>query len=389
MRVVVLLCVMGLASVAAAAPAATDCLAARKGKTTVKIDSSPPGATIFLGDKACGIVGTTPWTGKLAPGPVIVMIERQSYLPVTQTLTVTAKPNLLVMNIALARTNIGTVDIRADADPNITGAQVLIDDVAKGSAPIVLQVPGGRRKLELKKPGFDPFVQYLDVVDSGSQSLLPVLVPTVIAKYKLVIEADVVGAEVWIAGTQRGVTPLLAELAAGTYELELRTATTKPWKQTVVMQSDQVVRVKLVAAGPPASAGTLRITSPIAGEVSIDGAVAGKTPFETKLAAGEYWVVVRASGYKPFERRVTITAAAKTELIATAVRIAEVRVESMPAGSSVFVDGTRAGATPITLQLELGEHRIFIERPGYQRHEEKVKLVVGAPMITILARLQP
>jgi hypothetical protein len=38
-----------------------------KGSQEVTIDSFPPGATIYINDKACGELGKTPWRGKLPP----------------------------------------------------------------------------------------------------------------------------------------------------------------------------------------------------------------------------------------------------------------------------------------------------------------------------------
>ena len=53
---------------------AQSCPAQKTGKYTVKIDSAPQGATVYIGDKACGPVGNTPWTGKLNKGDVAVTL---------------------------------------------------------------------------------------------------------------------------------------------------------------------------------------------------------------------------------------------------------------------------------------------------------------------------
>ena len=42
--------------------ASADC--PKTGRYSVKIDSAPPGAPIYVGDKTCQ-VGVTPWEGKL------------------------------------------------------------------------------------------------------------------------------------------------------------------------------------------------------------------------------------------------------------------------------------------------------------------------------------
>jgi hypothetical protein len=132
---------------------------------TLRIDSSPSGATVYLGDRSCGVVGVTPWTGKLVPGPVNVMLERPSYEPATRELTVTRKRYQSAV-VPLVRTNAGLIDVRADADPGVTGATVTIDGQPGGTAPIVLKATGGRHQLEIKQAGFETFAQAIEVVDS-------------------------------------------------------------------------------------------------------------------------------------------------------------------------------------------------------------------------------
>ncbi len=52
-------------------------------------------------------------------------------------------------------------------------------------------------------------------------------------------------------------------------------------------------------------------------------------------------------------------------------------VTSIPAGSSVIVDGKLYGQTPATLHLSAGVHRILLVN-GTQRHEEAVNVDPGS-----------
>jgi hypothetical protein len=65
-----------------------------KGSQEVTIDSFPPGATIYINDKACGGLGKTPWRGKLPPsigaatGTFTAILERPGEPLVTREFTV-------------------------------------------------------------------------------------------------------------------------------------------------------------------------------------------------------------------------------------------------------------------------------------------------------------
>jgi hypothetical protein len=371
-------------------PAANACLAARTGKYTLRIDSAPQGATVYVGAKSCGVVGVTPWTGKLVPGPVTVMLERPSYEPVTRELTVTRKRYQSTV-VPLVRTNAGMIDVRADADRNVTGATVTLDGRPGGTAPVVLKATGGRHQVEIKQAGFEPFAQAIEVVDSQTVVVMPVLKAAIVVKGKLVVDADVEGAEVWIGGTRRGTTPLVVnDLALGSYDLEVRKPGATTWKQAVVISKGQtLVRATLAASLPKApTQGTLSVSSTPAGEVIIDGTSAGMTPFEKALPAGEYWILVKAPGHKSFEQRLRLEAGKTVTLAPQLAVTAELAVESTPTGGTVFVDGKRVGVTPMKLELELGDHVIFIERAGFQRHVARVKLTAGPPPKPITATLK-
>jgi TonB family protein len=65
-----------------------------------------------------------------------------------------------------------------------------------------------------------------------------------------------------------------------------------------------------------------------------------------------------------------------------------VRVETTPAGAAVFVDGTRAGTTPIDLQdLSLAAHEVRVELEGYAPVTESVMLTTVSPRTELVKTL--
>ena len=46
----------------------------RHGRYAVKIDSAPPGATIYIDSKSCPPLGVTPWDGKLNAGDYTILL---------------------------------------------------------------------------------------------------------------------------------------------------------------------------------------------------------------------------------------------------------------------------------------------------------------------------
>jgi hypothetical protein len=56
---------------------------------------------------------------------------------------------------------------------------------------------------------------------------------------------------------------------------------------------------------------------------------------------------------------------------------ATLRVQVLPRGATVLVDGLRSGTTPITLELPAGRHSLRVELEGYTPLEKTVDLVAG------------
>ena len=59
---------LALVGVTRTADAQSGCPAKTGAKYKVKIDSAPQGATIYIGDKSCGALGATPYSGSLPAG---------------------------------------------------------------------------------------------------------------------------------------------------------------------------------------------------------------------------------------------------------------------------------------------------------------------------------
>jgi PEGA domain/Protein kinase domain len=160
------------------------------------------------------------------------------------------------------------------------------------------------------------------------------------------------------------------------------------------------------AAVPVEEPGRLLVRStPTGGEVFVDGKELGRTPESLGgFALGSHHVRVTHAGYVDAERRVTITHARPTQVISLALarerspepprRTAQaapppppapaahgsgaVRVESRPAGASVYVDGNLVGTTPMSLPaVDAGDHAFRLARDGYKPWTATVRVAAG------------
>ncbi|MEZ5290440.1 MAG: PEGA domain-containing protein [Vicinamibacterales bacterium] len=151
-------------------------------------------------------------------------------------------------------------------------------------------------------------------VPSAASAAAPARRPATAAAGRLLVRSTPGGAEVFVNGTRRGVTPLtLRDVALGTYTVRVTRAGFASAEQRIVLDRARPARtVSLTLARERAAA------APAAAAPST-AAATGTFSFDTR-----------------------------------------------PRGARVFVDGRRVGVTPVTVTVPAGAHAIRFEREGFQ-----------------------
>jgi serine/threonine-protein kinase len=151
-------------------------------------------------------------------------------------------------------------------------------------------------------------------------------------------------------------------------------------------------RVASPPVAPPALAG-LRIDSePTGAAIWMDGAEAGISPrVLPDVAPGRHTVRLAAPGFADAELGIVVPADGKAPPLRFVLQpiAARVRIDSVPAGVAVSVDGEHTGMTPLDLVLlEPGRHEIRMDREGLRPWVKEVEARVGETF-AVEARLQP
>ncbi|MDD1725129.1 MAG: PEGA domain-containing protein [Methanospirillum sp.] len=141
----------------------------------------------------------------------------------------------------------------------------------------------------------------------------------------------------------------------------------KPGKNTIL----RGILTKL----PPANTGTLSLAvTPPGAAISLDGTPLGTVDSSgirvlRDIKAGFRVIVVTLPGYQDWKDRVNVEANmdTKVRVILSPATSGTLQVTSAPSGANVFVNGSIAGITPVTLtDIPVGETKIRLTLPGYQ-----------------------
>jgi hypothetical protein len=365
----------------------------------VKIDSAPQGATIYVGDKSCGAIGVTPFTGTLATGTYPVIIELAGYQPASRSFKVArlrAVQELFVPLVKLPEPP--KIDVRADADKNLYGAQVFLDGQPKGAAPVVLTTTPGRHLLEIKKDGFEPLSSWIEAKTDQVQTIAPTIKEVAKPKYgSIVIDADAPDAEIYVDGNKHpdNTPSVINNVIEGVHVIEVRKEPGPPWRQTVTVVADQQTKVHAeIAALLNGGVGVVRVLSDAQGAVVVlDGVEMGPVPYDLKdVKAGEHIVQVKAPGFQTGERKVTVVAG-RSEIVKfdlnpeAAADTGVLKVVSTVPEAEVFIDGAAVGKVPQEAKLAAGVHPVVVRLVGYKELQQNVRIEPGQT-VTVQADLK-
>jgi eukaryotic-like serine/threonine-protein kinase len=131
--------------------------------------------------------------------------------------------------------------------------------------------------------------------------------------------------------------------------------------------SRPIAKPALEKPSKSAGTGTLDIQSNVTGaKILIDGTLKDGwlTPHSSQLPAGKHRVSLVADNYQTVSQEVEVTAGSEqtVNLELTAV-IGAVRIETIPPGLEVFIEGKSYGLTPVTVSLPAGSHNVKVSAP--------------------------
>jgi formylglycine-generating enzyme required for sulfatase activity len=163
----------------------------------ILVRSVPSGAQVTTGGSFRGL---TPLTLELSPGVShAVTVTRAGYAPWTREIHAEAgKEATLDARLAAL-----LVDVRIEGQPE--DAEVIVNGESRGKAPVALQLPAARHRIEVRKEGYSPWATDLALAPGIGRKL----------DFKLIDPRDIAGNAPQTITTKSGIKLLM--VAGGTY----------------------------------------------------------------------------------------------------------------------------------------------------------------------------
>ncbi len=192
----------------------------------------------------------------------------------------------------------GTVKVTAVPE----GATVSVDGAEAGKTPASVEADSGVRRITITAPALKTWESSVVVKAGETLAIGPITLGQ--PDMELTLRSNPSGAEITVAGTYRGRTPLEVDLPAGiNHEIVATLPGHTNWTKTLF--ADAGKKVTLDAKLDPILAAVTVKGTPDDAELFIDGKSRGKTPQSFQLGAIEHLIEVRKDGFIAFTGTVT------------------------------------------------------------------------------------
>lgn len=217
---------------------------AQSGRPRVTIETAPSGAKVYLDGKEQGIVclSGSACKPRLPMGSHRLTIELDGHKTLDETIQVRG-PQRFVFKLEAASAKLSIKTLATN--PSAHGGEVFIDSKLAGNVPTDVELSAGKHMVEVRRPGFQPLAESVEVKAGSTQPLYVVLVaeaktPSPLGSLRVASQID--DAEVFVDGTPRGQAPvLLDDLAPGDHIVEAKPKSPAyaSWRQTVRVTAGQ------------------------------------------------------------------------------------------------------------------------------------------------------
>lgn len=236
----------------------------------IEVTSVPSGTSVFLDGN---YKGTTPLTlTSISPGTYQVRLETSGYSDYSTSVMVSAGQTATVSATLTPITTTGSLVVSSSP----VGANVFVDGIIRGITPLTLSsVPTGSHTLLLTMNGYANYSSMV-TVSAGQTATVSATLSPLITTGSLVIASSPVGANIFLDGTMKGITPLtISTVPIGTHTVRLTMNGYQDYTLSLTIHAGKTVTVNGILSplgasspvgttpGVPTASPSLGTTSPV------------------------------------------------------------------------------------------------------------------------------
>lgn len=310
------------------------------------------------------------------PGKYLMHVEKTGYKELRQEIKVT-KHQSQTLSFTMDKKP-GYLNISSQPIENV---KITINGKDYSDTPTNnIELDAGTYVLEAKAERYQTYSTQLVIEGKEIQQELEIkLFPDWV---DVVIDSKPSGADIWLNGENKGLTPQTLELDSGQYSLDLRHKDFMPYIKDFSINANEPYDFPVAELFTSPS--HLVVTStPTKATVTISGEEHGVTPFTLRLNPNiEHKIILSKPGYKSNQQIVMLKPGEQQNISATLEAILGTVVLNVePTDAEVFVNGKFVGNGNVKLSLPSASHRFEIRKSGYEVYEKMISPEPNKPQV--------
>lgn len=336
-------------------------------RVRINVESTPPGATVYVDSADGAPLGVTPIKGGIVRAGSHKLIFKKDGHETTE-LNVNVRRWRETFRATLqAQAKLVATPVNSASQ----GATLYVDGEKKGILPYRGTLEPGRHLIKIEKEGHETYEEWHDL--EGTVTLPVMLEKDAPDTGSILVAGGRPGAEIYIDGEPHGTTPTVVEdVPAGERKIEVRLEGSKPHEETVRVTAGERVTVNPDFGPVRGPEGSVRvITQPSGATVLIDGETVGSSPVtKDGLSPGQHIVEASAEGYDSAQKEVEVEAGEQQvislSLTGEKKRPGRIVVNATVNDAEVIIDGENKGQPPVVVEdPSQGTHAIVVKARGY------------------------
>jgi hypothetical protein len=192
------------------------------------------------------------------------------------------------------------------------------------------------------------------------------------------ISTDPKGANIFIDGVERGVTPkIISDLETGPHNLILNYPGYERLQKRIMVEDGKTLPISEYLV--PKTGSLSILSDPIGATVYLDNFVKGQTPLDIpELPVKDYMIRLELKDYQMLGRRITVQYAENTTQKYTLVPLpGKLNLFTSPGGATILVGGkkyTSNSSGIATIDLTVGNYKITVNKDGYESMEKTISV---------------
>lgn len=189
----------------------------------------------------------------------------------------------------------------------------------------------------------------------------------------VVFETNPAGAQVYIGGQLKGVTPLSIPMLEGNYSCRIEMPLYKTEEFDLCVKAGNTINIHKTLDELEIY-GNLRVSTNSFADIYIDNQKVATGSYSGRLIEGLHIVKIQAENYLGYTKDFLVVV--NRDYVIDEVleaKLGVISVQSEPLGANIFIDGEFVGTTPkFVRDVKAGNRRIIVEKEGYASVDEKI-----------------